>query len=83
MFRKSDEIRRLRIVLGDDELEAEVADGNLRCTVGRNSGGIRIRSTQVSMQEWLRRLLGALRDEAATSESTRNALEAIVIGGNE
>jgi hypothetical protein len=35
------------------------------------------------MQEWLRRLLGALRDEAATSESTRTALEAIVIGGNE
>jgi hypothetical protein len=32
------------------------------------------------MDEWLRRLLGALRDEAATSEATRLALESIVIG---
>jgi hypothetical protein len=78
--RKSDEIRRVRITLGDDQLEAVVAGTGLECTVGRSSGGIRIRSTRVSMDEWLRQLLGALGAEAANSEATRLALESIVIG---
>ncbi|MGH8980259.1 MAG: hypothetical protein ACRDWE_04460 [Acidimicrobiales bacterium] len=79
-FRKGEEIRRLSIVLGDDQLDATVDRGALECTVSRSSGGIRIRSTKVGIDEWLRRLLGALRDEAATTQATREALESLVIG---
>ena len=80
LFKKSDQIRKVAVTLGDEQLEASVAGSNLECTVARTSGGIRIRSTPVSMNEWLRRLLSALRDEAANSQATRLALESMVIG---
>jgi len=80
LFSKSDKVERVTVVLGDDELDATVEGNSLRCTVARSSGGIRIRSARVSTEEWLHRLLGALRDEAATSQQTRLALESIVLG---
>jgi hypothetical protein len=80
LLKRSDEIRRVSVRLGDDELDAIVDGGSVECTVARSSGGIRIRSTRVTMDEWIRQLLGALRDEAATSQATRQALESIVIG---
>jgi hypothetical protein len=80
-FRKSDEIKAVRIALGDDTLEAAVDGGTVRCTIGHSSGGIRIRSEQVDMDAWLTRLLTILQTEAAHSEQTRAALENIVIGG--
>jgi hypothetical protein len=80
LLRRSEEIRRVSVHLGDDTLDAAVQGGTLECTVARSSGGIRIRSAKVSMDEWLRQLLGALRDEAASSSATRLALESIVIG---
>ncbi len=80
-FRKSDEIKSVRIMLGDDTLEAAVEGGTVRCTIGHSSGGIRIRSEQVGMDVWLTRLLTTLQTEAAHSEQTRVALENIVIGG--
>ncbi len=80
-FRKSDEIKNVRIALGDDTLEAAVDGASVRCSVGHSSGGIRIRSEQVSMDAWLTRLLSTLQSEAAHSEQTRLALENIMIGG--
>lgn len=80
-LRKSDEVRRLSIRLGDEQFDAEVRDGAVECTVGRSSGGIRIRSSRVGIDEWLVRLLGALRAEAETTQATRLALESLVIGG--
>jgi hypothetical protein len=80
-FRKSDEIKSVRIALGDDTLEASVDGSTVRCNIGHSSGGIRIRSEQVSMEAWLTRLLTALQSEAAHSEQTRLALENIMIGG--
>ena len=80
-FRKSDEVRSVRVSLGDDTLEAVVEGATVRCTIGHSSGGIRIRSQQVGMDEWLTRLLSALQSEAANSERTRAALENLVIGG--
>lgn len=80
-FRKAEEIRRVSVHLGDDQLDAVVDRGSLVCTVSRSSGGIRIRSTRVPLVEWLRHLLGALRDEASTTQATRQALEALLIGG--
>ena len=81
-FRKSDEIRSIRISIDDDQFEAEVDGDTLRCTIGHSSGGIRIRSEKVSVDAWIARLLGVLKAEAAHSESVRRALETIVIGGN-
>jgi hypothetical protein len=80
-FRKSDEIKSVRISLGDDTLEAAVEGGTVRCTIGHSSGGIRIRSEKVGIDAWLTRLLTTLQAEAASSEQTRQALENIVIGG--
>jgi hypothetical protein len=80
-FRKSDEIKSVRISLDDDTLEAAVDGGTVRCSIGHSSGGIRIRSEQVGMDVWLTRLLTTLQAEAANSEQTRLALENIVIGG--
>ena len=80
-FRKSDEVRSVRVSLGDDTLEAVVEGATVRCSIGHSSGGIRIRSQQVAMGEWLTRLLSALQSEAAASERTRLALENLVIGG--
>jgi hypothetical protein len=80
-FRKSDEIKSVRIALGDDTLEASVEGATVRCSIGHSSGGIRIRSEQVSMDVWLTRLLTTLQSEALHSERTRLALENIVIGG--
>lgn len=81
-FRKSDEVRQVSIRLGDDQFDATIEHGVVVCTISRSSGGIRIRSNRVGIDEWLRQLLGALRDEAATTEATRVALESLVIGNN-
>ncbi len=79
-FRKSDEIKSVRITLGDDTLQADVDGGVVRCSIGHASGGIRIRNEQVDMGTWLTKLLGILRGEAAHSEQTRLALERVIIG---
>ncbi len=79
-LRKSNQIKRIAIRLGDDDLEA-LSDGpSIRCSIGHGSGGIRIRSEQVSMDQWLTRLLTTVQAEAEQSESARQALENIVIG---
>ncbi|MGH9046748.1 MAG: hypothetical protein ACRDVW_05475, partial [Acidimicrobiales bacterium] len=80
--RRTEEIKAMQVVLGDDVLRAEIDGGVVRCTVGHSSGGIRIRSEQVDMATWLTRLLSALKTEAAQSETTRAALENIMIGGS-
>lgn len=81
LLRRSGEIRKVTVHLGDDTLDATIDGGSLECTVARSSGGIRIRSAKVTVDEWLRQLLAALRAEAATSSATRSALESIMLGG--
>ena len=80
-FRKSDEIRSIRITLDDDQFDALVDGSSLQCTVGHTSGGIRIRTEKVDVDAWLARLLAVLRTEAANSQAVRLALESMVIGG--
>jgi hypothetical protein len=80
-LRRSEEIRAIQVDIDNDVLRAELSGGTVRCTIGHSSGGIRIRSEQVDMATWLKRLLGALQTEAARSETTRLALENIMIGG--
>jgi hypothetical protein len=83
LLHKSDEIKSVRATIGNEEFGAELKGGAVTCTVGHQSGGIRIRSEQLEMDQWLRRLLGGLQVEAAHSQAARLALENIVIGGQE
>ena len=82
LLRKSNEVKALEVTLGDDVLRAQVDRGTVRCSVAHSSGGIRIRSETVDLDNWLKRLLSALQEEAAHSEGARQALEKIVIGGS-
>lgn len=79
-LKKSNEIKKVSVQLGDDLLEAQVDGPTIRCTIGHTSGGIRIKSEQTDMSGWLNRLLGVLSAEARQSQSTRSALEHFVIG---
>jgi hypothetical protein len=81
LLHRSDEIRSLSALIGNDEYRADVSGASVTCTVGHASGGIRIRSEKVEMDEWLRRLLRSLQAEAEHSQAARLALENIVIGG--
>ena len=81
LFRRSDAVKSLEISIGDDQLRADVEGATVRCTIGHSSGGIRIRSARVEVDEWLKHLLAGLRAEAAHSDRARQALENIVIGG--
>ena len=82
LLRKSNEVKALQVTLGDDVLRAQVEGGAVRCSVAHSSGGIRIRSESIDLDNWLKRLLTALQQEAAHSEGARQALERIVIGGS-
>jgi hypothetical protein len=82
-LRKSHDIESVEVSLGDDTLRADVDGSSVRCTVGHSSGGIRIRSEQVDMDQWVKRLLQALEAEAAHSETARRALERVVLGGQQ
>ena len=81
LLRRSEEITALHITLGADAFDAVIEGSSLRCQLAHTSGGIRIRTETLDTDAWLVRLLGALSAEAAHSESTRRALENIVIGG--
>jgi hypothetical protein len=80
-FRKSDAVQALQITIDDDMFDAVVDGTVLACTIGHSSGGIRIRSEKVGVDDWLARLLAALKIEAAHSTAVRQALENMVIGG--
>jgi hypothetical protein len=82
-FHKSDAISSVTISIAGSQFEAVVDGAALQCHVGHVSGGIRIRSDTVDIDQWILRLLEALKDEAAHSDSARRALENIVIGGNQ
>jgi hypothetical protein len=82
-FHKSDAISSVSISIGGSQFEAAVDGATLQCHVGHVSGGIRIRSEPVDIDQWVLRLLEALKDEATHSDSARRALENIVIGGNQ
>jgi hypothetical protein len=82
-FHKSDAISSVSISLSGSQFDAAVDGAALTCHVGHVSGGIRIRSESVDIDQWILRLLRSLKDEAAHSESARQALENIVIGGHQ
>jgi len=82
LFRKSDDVRSVQVAVGETTLRAEVQGSSVACTAAHTSGGIRIRSEKMEMDEWVKRLLEAVQAEAAHSDTARQALERIVIGGS-
>ncbi|HET9078333.1 MAG TPA: hypothetical protein VFN68_15465 [Acidimicrobiales bacterium] len=75
--RRTTAVRSLRVTVGDDEYLAT----EQVCSVGHDSGGIRIRTEKVSMDEWLSRLLRALQEEATHNQAARMALENLLLRG--
>jgi hypothetical protein len=82
LHRQSDEVKSITVHLDADDYEAGLDGPSVRCTVGRSSGGIRIRSEQLPVEQWLSRLLSALQQEAVNNQSAAAALQNVIIGGN-
>jgi hypothetical protein len=80
--KQSDEIKSITVHLDPDDYEAYLDGPSVRCSVGRSSGGIRIRSEQLPVEQWLTRLLSALQLEAVNNQSAQAALQNVIIGGN-
>ena len=78
--KEGEEVEAIVVRLDPDEYQAHLDGHSIRCTVGRSSGGIRIRNEQLAVEEWLHRLLGALQQEAAGNQAARQALEDLVVG---
>ena len=75
--RRNGEVESVSLSVGDDVYTASEAE----CSIGHDSGGIRIRTERVRMEEWLSRLLGALQVEAGHNQSARMALENLLMRG--
>ncbi len=75
--RRSTAVKSLSLTVGDDVYTASESG----CSVGHDSGGIRIRTEKVPMEEWLSRLLEALQSEAGHNQSARLALENLLLRG--
>jgi len=80
LHRKGDEVQAVVVRLDPDEYEADLESRGVRCTVGRSSGGIRIRNEQLPVEQWLHRLLAALQQEAAGNQAAHQALQDLVVG---
>jgi hypothetical protein len=81
LLRKSKEIKALRVAFGAKTFVAEVAKGSVTTAIAYESGGIRIRTDKVVMDNWLAGLLAELQGAASSNQASRMALEQIVNGG--
>jgi len=81
LHKSPDEVKGVAVHLGQDDYDAHLDGHGVRCTIGRTSGGIRIRNEELPVEQWLSRLLGALQQEAVNNQSARTALENVIIGG--
>lgn len=82
LHRQSDEVKSITVHLDNDDYEASLDGPSVRCSVGRSSGGIRIRSEQLPVEQWLNRLLSSLQEEAVNNQSAQAALQNVIVGGN-
>lgn len=82
LHRQSEEIKAVTAHLGQDDYVAELEGHGVKCSVGRSSGGIRIRNEEVPVEQWLTRLLDALQVLAVENQSARAALQNVIVGGS-
>jgi hypothetical protein len=72
-------VRSVSVDLGDRRLELRADHGGVETRWARLSGGIVLKNEAVETEAWLAVLSEALADEARRSESTRRALERLLI----
>ena len=72
-------VRKIEVDLGDQRLELRVGNGSLETRRAKLSGGIVLKSEQVDTDTWLAALGEALAAEARRSETTRQALQRLLI----
>ena len=71
-------VRRIAVDAGGQRLELRSGGASVQTMSCRMSGGIVLKSEDVSMDEWLRALGEALAHQARTSQTTRQALERLL-----
>ena len=72
-------VRQIEVDLDDQRLDLRLATGSLEARRAKLSGGIVLKSEQVDIDAWLAALGGALAAEARRSETTRQALQRLLI----
>ena len=77
-FRGPKLVRQIVVDLGDQRLELR-SDGGIETRRAKLSGGIVLKSEQLDTDDWLAALGGALAAEARRSETTRQALQRLLI----
>jgi hypothetical protein len=71
-------VRRISVDAGSLRLELRANGGSVQTLCGRVSGGIVLKTEEMTTDEWLRALGGALATEARGSQTTRQALERLL-----
>ncbi|MGZ4167133.1 MAG: hypothetical protein ACXVRW_04610 [Solirubrobacteraceae bacterium] len=71
-------VRRIVVDAGGRRLELRAGDASVQTFCSRLSGGIVLKSDEVSTDEWLRALGEALSAQARSSQTTRQALERLL-----
>lgn len=72
-------VRRIVVEAGDQRLELESNGGQIQTSASRLSGGIVLKRQPMEIDEWLAALGEALAMEARRSETTRQALERLLM----
>lgn len=72
-------VRQISLDAGDRRLELSFADGGLQTSCSRLSGGIVLKREALDTDAWLTVVGEALSAEAQRSETTRQALERLLI----
>lgn len=72
-------VRAVAVDLGDQRLELRADGGAVQTRCARLSGGIVLKNEVLETDEWLARLSEALAVEARRSETTRKALERLLM----
>jgi len=72
-------VRALAVDLGERRLDLRIEGGTVQTTCARLSGGIVLKNEVLETDEWLAMLGDALATEARRSETTRKALERLLL----
>jgi hypothetical protein len=75
-------VRRISLDAGDRRLELRSENGAIDTRASRLSGGIVLKNDALAVDAWLAAVGEALAAEAQRSQSTRRALQQMLIGGD-
>jgi hypothetical protein len=73
-------VRRIALEAAGQRLELRADGSSIQTRCARLSGGIVLKSEELSTDEWLRVLGGTLADQARISQTTRQALDRLLNG---